>query len=70
MSGVTPIRALHGPAKVERSRASSRPATSATGAVTEELVRTDDIWRANDWNNPDVFTTRLTLDAGMSYTLV
>lgn len=40
-----------------------------TGAVIDELVRTDDIWWANNWNHPDVFTTTLDLDAGTSYTL-
>jgi len=43
---------------------------NGTGAVIDELVRTDDIWWANDWNNPDVFTTLVDLDAGASYTLV
>lgn len=38
------------------------------GAVIQELLQTDDIWWANDWNNPDVFTTTLWLDAGSSYT--
>ncbi len=42
---------------------------NATGAVIDEWVRTDDIWWANDWNNPDVFTTLVDLDAGASYTL-
>lgn len=42
---------------------------NATGTVLDELVRTDDIWWANDWNNPDVFTTLIDLDAGSSYTL-
>jgi len=41
-----------------------------SGAVIQEFVRTDDIWWANNWNNPDVFTTSLALDAGSSYTLV
>jgi hypothetical protein len=40
------------------------------GTLISELVRTDDIWWANDWNNPDVFTTQLNLDAFSSYTLV
>lgn len=43
---------------------------TATGTVLDEYVRTDDIWWANDWNNPDVFTTSLALAAGTSYTLV
>lgn len=38
------------------------------GVVIQQLVRTDDIWWANDWSNPDVFTTALSLDAGSSYT--
>lgn len=42
---------------------------NGTGIVIDEVVRTDDIWWANDWNNPDVFTTLLDLDAGTSYTL-
>ncbi len=42
---------------------------NGTGTVIDELVRTDDIWWANDWNNPDVFTTLVDLDAGSSYTL-
>lgn len=41
-----------------------------TGTVLQEDVRTDDIWWALDWNNPDVFTTSLGLTAGSSYTLV
>lgn len=40
-----------------------------SGAVLDELVRTDDIWWANDWNHADVFTTQLELEAGTSYTL-
>jgi hypothetical protein len=40
------------------------------GALISELVRTDDIWWANDWNNPDVFTTQLNLDAFSAYTFV
>jgi len=43
---------------------------NATNTVIQELVRTDDLWWANDWTNPDVFTTQLDLDAGSSYTLV
>lgn len=43
---------------------------NGTGTVIDEVVRTDDIWWANDWNNADVFTTLLALDAGTSYTLV
>jgi hypothetical protein len=42
---------------------------NGTGIVIDEVVRSDDIWWANDWNNPDVFTTLLDLDAGTSYTL-
>lgn len=41
-----------------------------SGNLIHEVVRVDDIWWANDWNNPDVFTTVLTLDAGSSYTFV
>lgn len=40
------------------------------GAVLQELVRSDDIWWANDWNNPDVFTTSVNMTAGSPYTLV
>ncbi|MGH0037176.1 MAG: CCXG family PEP-CTERM protein [Myxococcota bacterium] len=40
-----------------------------SGLVIDEVVRTDDLWWNNDWNNPDVFTTSLALDAGTSYTL-
>lgn len=43
---------------------------TATGTVLDEVVRTDDIWWSNDWNDPDVFTTQLALDADTSYTLV
>lgn len=43
---------------------------TATGTVLDEVVRTDDIWWSNDWNDPDVFTTLLTLDADTAYTLV
>jgi hypothetical protein len=42
----------------------------ATGTVIQELVRTDDIWWNNDWNDPDVFTTNVVLNAGSSYSLV
>lgn len=41
-----------------------------TGTVLDEVVRTDDIWWALDWNNPDVFTTTIAMTAGSSYTLV
>jgi hypothetical protein len=41
-----------------------------SGTVIQELVRTDDIWWANDWSNPDVFTTQIALTAGASYRLV
>jgi hypothetical protein len=43
---------------------------TATGTVLDEVVRLDDIWWANDWNDPDVFTTQIALAAGTSYTLV
>ena len=42
---------------------------NATGTVIDEFLRTDDIWWANNWNNADVFTTLLDLDAGSSYTM-
>src|SRR4029434_10598122 len=41
-----------------------------TSTVIQELVRTDDIWWNNDWNDPDVFTTSIVLNAGSSYSLV
>jgi hypothetical protein len=34
-----------------------------------ERVILGDVWWANDWNNPDVFTTTATLAAGDSVTL-
>jgi len=40
-----------------------------TSAVLDEFVTTDDIWWANDWNNPDVFTTTIVMQAGMPYSL-
>jgi len=43
---------------------------NGTGALIQELVRTDDIWWANDWNDADVFTTQLDVEAGRAYTLV
>jgi hypothetical protein len=43
---------------------------NATSTVLQETVRTDDIWWNNDWNDPDVFTTNIVLDAGSSYSLV
>jgi hypothetical protein len=42
---------------------------NSNGQVISEYVRTDGLWWANDWNNPDVFTTQITLDQGESYTL-
>lgn len=42
----------------------------ATGTVLQELVRSDDIWWNNNWNDPDVFTTNVVLNAGSSYRLV
>lgn len=42
----------------------------ATGNVLQELVRTDDIWWNNDWNDADVFTTNVFLEAGSTYRLV
>lgn len=40
-----------------------------TGTVVSQLVRTDDLWWANDWGNPDVFTTSASLAQGTSYRL-
>ncbi len=42
---------------------------NGSGTVIDEFVTTDDIWWANDWNNPDVFTTTAALAAGSSYTI-
>lgn len=42
---------------------------NGTGSVISELVRTDDLWWAYDWNNGDVFVTGVNLTAGESYTL-
>ncbi|MDJ0785509.1 MAG: CCXG family PEP-CTERM protein [Myxococcota bacterium] len=39
------------------------------GVSVAELVRTDDIWWANDFGHADVFTLSGNLDAGMTYTL-
>jgi hypothetical protein len=41
----------------------------STGQVVSEYVRTDNLWWANDWNNPDVFTTQVNLAQGDTYTL-
>jgi len=43
---------------------------NGTGTVIQELVRSDDIWWAQNWNNADVFTTTLEVEAGKAYTLV
>jgi hypothetical protein len=43
---------------------------TGTGTVLDQVVRTDDVWWALDWNHPDVFTTSRSLTAGSSYTLV
>lgn len=40
-----------------------------TSSIVDEFVTTDDIWWANNWNNPDVFTTTVDLAVGSSYTL-
>lgn len=37
--------------------------------VIDTLVRTDDIWWGNNWSNPDVFSSVLTLTQGETYTL-
>lgn len=42
---------------------------NTTGTVISEYVRTDDLWWAYNWNNADVFTTQVNLNAGDSYTL-
>jgi hypothetical protein len=42
---------------------------NSDGSVVSQYVRTDDLWWANSWTNPDVFTTQLNLAYGESYTL-
>lgn len=42
---------------------------NSNAQVTSEYVRTDDLWWANNWSNPDVFSTQVTLNQGESYTL-
>lgn len=42
---------------------------NATSTTIDEYVTTDDLWWANNWNNPDVFTTTVAMAAGSSYTL-
>jgi hypothetical protein len=39
------------------------------GVAVDQYVTTQDIWWNNDWNDPDVFSSIVTLDAGSSYTL-
>ena len=43
---------------------------NATNTILSEMVRTDDVWWANDWNNPDVFQTTFSLAAGDSYSIL
>jgi hypothetical protein len=40
-----------------------------SGTVLDTSVTTDDIWWANNWTNPDVFSTVLNLTAGEAYSL-
>jgi len=40
-----------------------------SGTVLDQLVRTDDIWWNDDWNDGDVFSTVVNLTAGSSYSL-
>jgi hypothetical protein len=42
---------------------------NSSGTIIDEFVTTNDIWWANNWNNPDVFTTTVNLLAGSSYNL-
>lgn len=42
---------------------------NATGEILSEYVLIEDIWWANNWNNPDVFTTTFSAEVGDSYTL-
>ena len=42
---------------------------NSDGSIVDEFVTTDDLWWNNDWNNPDVFTTSVTMTIGESYTL-
>jgi len=42
---------------------------NGTGAILDEFVTTNDLWWNNDWNDPDVFVTTVSLSAGSSYTL-
>ncbi|MCP5041755.1 MAG: PEP-CTERM sorting domain-containing protein [bacterium] len=41
----------------------------SSGTVLDEFVTANDIWWANDWANPDVLETVLTLQQGESYSL-
>jgi hypothetical protein len=40
-----------------------------SGTVLDSFVTTDDIWWGNNWSNPDVFSTVLSLTAGETYSL-
>ena len=40
-----------------------------SGIVLDNTVTTDDIWWSNNWGNPDVFSTVLSLTAGETYSL-
>jgi hypothetical protein len=42
---------------------------NSSGTIIDEFVTTNDIWWANNWNNPHVFTTTVNLIAGSSYSL-
>jgi hypothetical protein len=41
----------------------------SSGAVLDEFVTRRDLWWNNDWNDRDVFTSVVTLQAGSSYSL-
>jgi hypothetical protein len=40
-----------------------------SGTVLDSFVTTDDIWWGNNWSNPDVFSTVLSLTVGETYSL-
>lgn len=42
---------------------------NADGSIVDQFVITQNVWRNNNWNDPDVFSSVVTLDAGSSYTL-
>lgn len=42
---------------------------NADGSIIDQFVTTQDVWWNNDWNDPDVFSSVVTLGAGSSYFL-